>query len=90
MTANDLTRKAGGETDAPQLGVVTDASLAGGQVSHHARLGIYARWTCKGCTSTQFAGRYPCRECTGFTTDSDKVVRGVMTLKNRPNVRCPQ
>ena len=59
-------------------------------VSHHARLGIYARWACKGCTSTQFAGRYPCSDCCGFTTDGEKVVRGVMTLKNRPNVRCPQ
>jgi hypothetical protein len=56
----------------------------------HARLGIYARWTCDGCTATQFPGRYPCKECTGYTASNDKVVRGVLTAHGRLNSRCPR
>lgn len=56
----------------------------------HARLGVYARWNCKDCTTNQFAGRFACRECCGYTTDPDKVVRGVLTAKGKLNVRCPR
>lgn len=56
----------------------------------HARLGIYARWTCKGCTATQFPGRFPCRECCGYTTSEDKVVRGITTVYGKPMAGCPR
>jgi hypothetical protein len=54
----------------------------------HARLGRFAVWTCKGCTVNQFTGRLPCTDCCGYTTSAEKVVRGVLTLKGRPNARC--
>lgn len=100
----------GGEIDAPWMGVVTDASRAGGTasppckycgeidghtaqcvvVSHHARLGFYARWTCAYCTSVQYPGRYPCKECTGYTTSTEKTVRGITTVYGKPMAGCLQ
>lgn len=54
----------------------------------HARLGRLAVWTCKGCTTSWFQGRFPCRECCGYTTSNEKVVRGVLTVYGQRNARC--
>ena len=54
----------------------------------HARMGVEARWYCQGCTVSQFPGRFPCTNCCGYTTSIGKVVRGVLTLKGKPNARC--
>ena len=54
----------------------------------HARLGVLARWFCRDCTTRWYQGRFPCTDCCGYTTSAEKVVRGVLTLKGRPNARC--
>ena len=54
----------------------------------HARLGVYAKWTCKDCTANQYPGRLPCTDCCGYTTSTEKVVRGVLTLKGKPLRGC--
>lgn len=54
----------------------------------HARLGVYARWFCKGCTSSWFQGRFACRFCCGYTASADNVVRGVRTAHGQPAARC--
>lgn len=54
----------------------------------HARLGVYARWYCTGCTTRWYQGRFPCTDCCGWTATAGKTVRGVLTLKGKPNARC--
>jgi hypothetical protein len=54
----------------------------------HARLGVLARWTCQDCTTRWWQGRFPCRECCGWTASADKVVHGVRTAHGQPNARC--
>lgn len=55
----------------------------------HARLGIYAKWTCRDCTSTQRQGSYACRECCGYTGRRAKVATGVTDAVGRPSRRVP-
>lgn len=57
----------------------------------HARLGVYARWYCQSCTVNRYHdAQFPCRECCGYTTQPHKMVSGVLTMKGRPNARCPR
>lgn len=55
-------------------------------VSHH--LGVLALWFCKSCTTIQHQGRFPCRECCGYTASAKKAVRGVKTAHGQLNARC--
>lgn len=56
----------------------------------HARQGVYARWFCKKCTTAQHPGRYPCTDCCGYTTDPEKVTRGIKTVWGKPMAGCLQ
>jgi len=55
----------------------------------HARLGVYARWTCDDCTNAQFPGRLPCTDCTGYTTDQERILPRVLNAWGRPVDRVP-
>jgi hypothetical protein len=50
----------------------------------HARLGVYAKWTCKDCTANQYVGRLPCTDCTGYTTDPARILPRVLNAWGRP------
>ena len=50
----------------------------------HARLGVYAKWTCKDCTTNQYRGRLECRLCCGYTTDQARILPRVLNAWGRP------
>lgn len=54
----------------------------------YARLGIKARWYCKGCTVRRYQGRFPCTDCCGWTASAGQVARGVLTAHGQLNARC--